>query len=253
MRLSRALLILAGTGALAINTTSFASASSPFRPAAVACDQADLVAAINAANTAGGGTITLTPGCTYMLTSSNGDDGVNGPDGLPVITTSITLSGNANTITRASTAPAFRIAEVTPVGGITLDAVTLSGGNATASSDDNGGGILSFGAVTLTGSALASNNAGGFGGALYASGASSASTFTSSTISGNTANQGAGLAVVHAALTTTSTTITNNVSTIDPGGIYFSTGTATLTTTSVTANSPANCVGSPSPVPGCVN
>jgi len=258
MRLSRALLAFTGAGALVIGATSFASASvpisasAPVKPAAVACNQAALVAAVTAANAAGGGTITLTAGCTYTLTSSNGNDGVNGPDGLPIITTPITFSGNADIITRAATAPAFRIAQVTTAGGLTLDAVTLSGGDATAAGDDNGGGILNFGAVTLTGSALSGNTALGLGGALYGSGAASASTFTSSTISGNAAHQGAGLAVVLATFTATSSVITDNAATVDPGGIYFSAGTGTLNTTSVTANTPTNCVGSPSPVAGCV-
>jgi hypothetical protein len=244
--------MLASASVLAIGSTSFAAASAHVRPAAVACNQTALVAAVTAANAAGGGTITLTVGCTYTLTASHGDDGVNGPDGLPIITTPITFSGNADIITRASTAAAFRIAQVTATGALTLNAVTVSGGDATSALDDNGGGILSFGAVTLTGSQLSANAAGGLGGALYGSGAASASTFTSSTVKNNTAHQGAGLAVVHATFTTTSTVITGNASTVIPGGIYFVAGTATLTTTSVTGNTPTNCVGSPSPVPGCI-
>jgi hypothetical protein len=227
MRNNRALLTLVGSAVLALASTSFflAPASAQARPAAVACNQAALVTAVNAANAAGGGTVTLTPGCTYTLTAGNGDDGVNGPDGLPIVTAPITFSGNANVITRASGAAAFRIVQVSATGGITLDAVTLSGGDATSTLNDDGGGILNFGAVTLTGSEL----------------------------SGNTADQGAGIASVDGTVTLTSSAVSGNAATVDPGGIYFNTGTATLNTSTVTANTPTNCAGSPSPVPGCID
>src|SRR5262245_721536 len=52
-----------------------------------------LAAAIAAANTAGGGTINLTPGCTYQLTAAD-----NGENGLPVIITRISVNGNGATI-----------------------------------------------------------------------------------------------------------------------------------------------------------
>src|SRR4051794_19779145 len=51
--------------------------------------QAALVAAINSANTAGGGTLNLASGCTYLLTAP--DNGVNG---LPIVTTTIAVKGN---------------------------------------------------------------------------------------------------------------------------------------------------------------
>jgi hypothetical protein len=68
-----------------------------------------VAAAIIADNAAGGGTVTLTPDCTYTLTTSHGTG--HGPDGLPLITTPISLAGNVNTITRSAAAPAFRSAE----------------------------------------------------------------------------------------------------------------------------------------------
>lgn len=36
------------------------------------------------------------------------------------------------------------------------------------------------------------------------------------------------------------------------GGIYYVAGSATLNTSTVTANTATNCTGSPSPVPGCI-
>ncbi|TCO61875.1 hypothetical protein [Actinocrispum wychmicini] len=249
MRYSRTILAFAGTATLATGTALLVPATAE---AAVACDETSLVTAVTAANAAGGGTVTLTPGCTYTLTASHGSDGVNGPAGLPVITTPITFEGNANTITRAGTASAFRIAQVGPTGGITLKAVTVSGGHAAATGHNNGGGILNFGAVTLTGSQLSGNAADGLGGAVYSTGTPAAATFTSSTVKSNTAHQAGGIASVNGTLTITSSMVTLNSSVVNPGGIYYVAGSATLNTSTVTANTPTNCVSSPSPVPGCI-
>ena len=68
---------------------------------------AGLVAAINAANAAGGGTISLAPGCTYTLTAA-ASSGPMGANGLPIITTRITIAGAHATITRSSS-DKFRI------------------------------------------------------------------------------------------------------------------------------------------------
>ncbi|MFD3701251.1 hypothetical protein ACFWUZ_34910 [Streptomyces sp. NPDC058646] len=46
-------------------------------------------------------------------------------------------------------------------------------------------------------------------------------------------------------------TVSGNAAAINPGGIYHVAGTATLNTSSVTANTPTNRTGIPSPVPGC--
>lgn len=252
MRHDRTILTIAGATILAAGTALLLPMTTQAQTASVACDETALVTAVTAANAAGGGTVTLTPGCTYTLTANHGDDGVNGPTGLPIITTPITFEGNANTITRAGTASAFRIAQVSSTGGITLKAVTLSGGHAATTGHNNGGGILSFGAVTLTGSHLSGNAADGLGGAIYSTGTPAAATFTSSTVTSNTANQAAGIASVNATLTITSSTVTGNAATINPGGIYYVAGSATLNTSTVTANTPTNCTNSPSPVPGCI-
>jgi hypothetical protein len=84
--------------------------------------------AVPTTNGASGGVIILTPGCTYVLTASHGDDGVHGPSGLPpIIITTITVEGNANVITRSGVA-AFRILQVSTPGDLTLKAVTISNG-----------------------------------------------------------------------------------------------------------------------------
>jgi hypothetical protein len=69
----------AAVGAAAVGLLS-AGATSANASISVPCtDQADLVAAINAANSAGGGTISLAAGCDYLLTSIDN----SGENGLP--------------------------------------------------------------------------------------------------------------------------------------------------------------------------
>jgi hypothetical protein len=251
--------------------------------ASVPCNEAALVQAINDANAAGGGNVVLEPLCTYDLAASHAT-GANGADGLPIITTVITLTGNQNVITRSSAlgTPAFRIAEVASTGKLTLKLVTLSNGSAVGS----GGAILNFGAVTLTGGGLTYNTASGTGGGLSnadvaAPGTGTAATFTSATVSGNTATgqggglfnglrgslttssssitsnassaAGGGIAAVNATATSlTSTSVSANSATAGAGGIYRLGGTMTITTSPISGNTPNNCVGSVPSVPGCV-
>ncbi|MFD8495552.1 hypothetical protein [Amycolatopsis sp. NPDC059657] len=252
MRHNRVILTLAGASALAVGTAVLLPMAAQATTEAVACNETALVTAVTGANAAGGGTVTLTPGCTYTLATSHGNDGVNGPAGLPIITTPITFEGNANVITRFPAAAAFRIVQVGTTGGVTFKAVKVTNGHAAATGHNDGGGILSFGAVTLTGGELSGNVADGLGGALYSTGVPAAATFTSSTVKSNIANRGGGIASVNGTLTITSSTVTINTAAVNPGGIYYQAGSASLNTSTVTANVATNCSGSPSPVPGCI-
>ncbi|MET9533620.1 hypothetical protein ABZY02_24180 [Streptomyces sp. NPDC006649] len=263
--------------------TGATAALTPFTAqAAAACTETALISAINAANNAGGGNVVLASHCTYTIATSHSSD-ADGPNALPVITTAITLTGDTDTITR-STAPgtaAFRIAKVAATGSLTLKGnTTLNNGKAAT----NGGGILNYGAVTLTASALTGNTAQGRGGALAntnitAPAKGAAATFTNSSVSGNSAtDQGGGIYNgTRGSLTTTSSAIKNNTSmatgggvaavnstattlTSTPvsanhaqtaGGVYRQNGTITLTTSPISGNTPNNCVSSAPSVPGC--
>jgi hypothetical protein len=128
--------------------------ASAFGPTTVPCwgpggGAAGLVAAINAANGSGGGTINLAWGCAYGLTSPD-----NGENGLPVVASQIVVNGNGATINGTG---AVRIFEVDgPAGNLTLRDVTLTGGYAA----DFGGAIFNAGGtVTLTGSVVRGNTA----------------------------------------------------------------------------------------------
>ena len=121
----------------------------------VPCSTGKLVAAITAANAAGGGVINLTPWCHYALTTA-----VSGEDGLPPVTARIAVNGNGATIDGTG---AVRVFEVDgPGGNLWLNNVTITGGSA-----DNGGGIANLGGtVTLNFSTVTRNTATDAGGGI---------------------------------------------------------------------------------------
>jgi hypothetical protein len=258
-----------------IGATVIAGGMAALTPAAwadtipVACSETALVAAINLANTTSASdTLVLAGGCTYTLTSSHGSL-LDGPDGLPPITTPIAMIGPA-TITRSSSAPSFRIAEVSTPPGSTIPAsLTLTTSvaltNGRADGDRDGGGILNHSAVTLTNSSLSNNtatrNGGGLANADTPSGTAPAATFTDSPVSNNTAGlRGGGIYNgTRGTLTTTGTSgspliITGNTVTGSTllgllgsggrgGGIAAVGSTATtLTQTAVTVNHAAGAL-----------
>ena len=143
-------LAAATAGVLGVALLSVGSASGKPPGINVPCTgQADLVAAINATNSAGGGTINLTRGCDYQLTSVDN----SGENGLPVITTSIIINGWQSTIDGTDSVRVFEVDG--PGGNLTVYDLTITGGSA-----DVGGGIANFaGTVTLYHSQVDGNSA----------------------------------------------------------------------------------------------
>ena len=147
----------AGVAAVALLSVTAASGKPAPPPVKVGCSQQALVDAINAANTAGGGTLDLAKGCDYQLTSSP-DDSENG---LPAIQTPITINGNKATIDGTNS---FRDFEVDgPGGSLSAHDLTITGGLV----PDFGGGIANIGgAVTLDHVQVIGNSAGSAGGGI---------------------------------------------------------------------------------------
>src|SRR5262249_5010074 len=83
--------VIAASGAVAAH----ASGSGSVPCSGVGGGAAGLVAAVDAANASGGGTINLASGCTYSLTSANNTVPGLGANGLPVITAPITINGGS--------------------------------------------------------------------------------------------------------------------------------------------------------------
>jgi predicted outer membrane repeat protein len=204
-----------------------------------ACTLVDAITAANndaltAGCTAGSGADTIVPPAIYgfsPLTTVNND--TDGPNGLPVITTAITIEGPFRTITRDSSAPPFRIIAVGATGNLTLKNTTVSGG--VAIEFWIGGGIRNNGTLTLTNSNVSGNTA-QFGGGGGIGNYDGTLTLTNVTVSGNTAG-GSGGGIRNngiRTLTLTNSNISGN--TADYGGGIHNDGTLTLTNSNVSGN-----------------
>jgi hypothetical protein len=128
----------------------------------------DLIADINAANTAGGtNTITLAANTTFDLTTV--DNRIDGPTGLPVIAKKDTLNITGlggDIIQRDTAAPDFRLFDVASGASLTLQNFTLQNGleDGSASSAE-GGAIYNQGALVLSAATVQDNSAVGASGA----------------------------------------------------------------------------------------
>ncbi|SCK15900.1 hypothetical protein [Streptomyces sp. WMMB 322] len=134
-------------------------------PTRVPCnDIAALKTAIRDANT-GGGSIVLARNCTYSLTAPDNTD-----DGLPEITGKVRITGNGSIIQRAPSATgAFRLFHVTPNSSLTLNSVTVRGGEASGEGFGQAGGGLfnDRGALALNGVTVRNNTSEFLGGGIW--------------------------------------------------------------------------------------
>ena len=184
---------------------------------------AELIAAINSANaTPDADTITLTNNITLTAVDNTDASGGN-PNGLPVVSTTITIEGNNHTIARDSNAPSFRLLRVNSPGVLELRETTLSGGQA----GDTGGGLFTFfGTAILDKSTVSGNSGSGIFNALgYV-------TLTNSTVAGNTGTITGGILNERGSVTLTNSTVSGNAG----GGINNAFGYVTLTNSTVSGN-----------------
>lgn len=141
-----------------------------------------LRAAITNANTSGD-PVELTPGCTYSLVDADNPD-----DGLPEITGNVRISGFGSTIERAATATVdFRILHVKEGGRLTLNTLTVTGGQVGGS--NSGGGIYNEGGNTALIASKVTNSKAGAGGGIFSKGTLS---LDQSEVRGNESTHGGG-------------------------------------------------------------
>ncbi len=152
----------------------------------IGCSANELITAIHNANTnPGADVLELSAQCTYTLTAVDNTDPAHGPNGLPVISSDITINGNDATIARDANASAFRLLQINAGSTLTLNQLTLTGGDAGATADkqgQHGGTLFNLGTchlnyVTISnshaGDGIAADlddynaGAGGHGGGLY--------------------------------------------------------------------------------------
>lgn len=181
--------------------------------------QAALVAAINAANSAGGGTINLAAGCDYALTNPD-----NGENGLPIVMTPISVNGNGATIDGTGSVRVFEVDG--PGGSLSLQNATITGGSAA----DFGGGIANLGGTVTLNHTDVTGNA-----AVLAGGGIASATFDPSSV---------------AKLTLNNSSVSDNQQTLDGpdgglggGGILNILGTATLNSSQASGNDAEGFVG----------
>jgi hypothetical protein len=209
----------AGSALLVVGLSSASPAYAAKSGGTVPCSATALIAAVNSANASGGGTLNLSAGCTYTLTTPD-----NGENGLPVVTTRIGVNGNGATINGSD---AVRIFEVDgPGGNLSLQNVTLTHGSAS----DFGGAILnSNGALTLNRSTVSESSAvtagGGIASGVFGSSGTPSLTLNNSVVTGNSSpgtgnfdGVGGGIANNHGAVTLNSSWVNGNFAGGPQGG-----------------------------------
>lgn len=204
-------------------------------------------------NPAGADVINLTEGAYYRLNKSLSSGDV-GPNGLPWISSEITINGRGATIWRDASYEQFRVLAVGRRGNLHLNDIALMGGELDYYNEYGGSGILNQGQLTLTNSRVITNFSGGIRSGTAADPATLAirdsaiggngdfgvivdhgSAFISgSTIEGHPYSGGISIHV--AEVTIINTTITNNRDPYGGGGITLNGGLLTVAGSTITRN-----------------
>jgi hypothetical protein len=198
------------------------------------CDAGDvtcLIDAINQANANGEqNTIRLQAG-TYPLTAPN-----NGENGLPVITSRLTITGEGaetTIIERDASAPAFpgfRFFMVAESGTLSLERLTLRGGGS-LSGLTGGGAISNSGTLTVTRSTITDNKTSGGGAGIFNRGTA---TIANSTLAHNDGLFESGALTNDGTMVITATTFADNSA--DGASAILNGGTLTVTNSTFTDN-----------------
>ena len=198
-------------------------------------DVACLIAAIDTSNANGESNLIRLAAGTYTLTAANND--TDGSNGLPSITSPLTIGGNGfgNTIIeRAATAPQFRVFHVAQSGLLNLADLTIRGGRWVGENTFGGGGILNRGTTVITHSAVTNNFSESGGGLLRGGGGGIASLgrlfLAGSTVADNNAGLGYGGGIFSAAaVTVINSTIRHNIAEQRGGGMAISNAADSVT------------------------
>ncbi len=191
--------------------------------------------------TAGSGAdiLELKSNAMYTLSTVDNQD-ASGPNGLPLISSVITINGNGATVKRSSVAGTadFRLLHIGTGGNLTVNNLKLTGGRLSANYQ-YGGGIQNGGTLTLNNSTITGNNDLGVGavGSAIANMYQSSLTLNNSTVSGNKATHGgAVMNFPNASATVNNSTIFNNEATNGGIGGIGNGGEMVLTNSTVSHN-----------------
>ncbi len=199
----------------------------PLAPATIVVEAGcSLPDAITAANTdaatggcpagAGDDVVKLTADVTLTTV----DNVASGPNGLPVVSSTLTVDGQGYSIARDAAAPDFRVLHVGGSGDLVLRNANLDNGSLVGYSD-NGSGILNFGKLKLESSSISGSRTKADGGGIFTADDTSL-TLVNSTLSGNHAEKfGGGIYSGFGASTALSDSVlAENYGGFDGGGIF---------------------------------
>jgi hypothetical protein len=175
--------------------------------------------------------INLAAGKIYTLTTVNNT--TDGTNGLPSITSNITINGNGATLQRSviSGTPRFRLLHIGASGNLTINKLKLQNGltglNGDFAPSFPGGAIFNRGKLRLIDSAISRNDTyinyyvfGGSGGGIFNAEAANL-TLTHSIVSNNRSSTGAGIDN-HGALSLVDSTVSGNSTLFQCGGYFYS-------------------------------
>ena len=199
--------------------------------------QCSLIEAINNANSdsdtsggdcvagAGADTITLPAGGSFNFAGSYHYD--QGDNGLPSITSVITIQGNGSTLDLGGSAVGIRLAVVQSTGNLTVVDTTITDGHMYNTFYYPGGILLvDGGTLTIEGSTLQDSATNSEGGAIVID--DGTLTITDSTLSGNISNYGGALSADHSTTVIENSTISGNYADFLGGGVAAYDGTLTI-------------------------
>ena len=168
-----------------------------------------------------------------IYTLSDVDNDTNGPNGLPSITSALSIDGvgrDSVVITRAADAPDFRLFHVASTGNLTLRDVFINNGRSTGAFG-TGGGLYNAGVVTIIRGGLVGNYAEIRGGAVESAGSVfnplllPTVTLTNTVVAGNSSSEAGltgGIFVFRSALAVANTTFSGNAGSSGAIGILRS-------------------------------
>ncbi|MDH5679290.1 MAG: right-handed parallel beta-helix repeat-containing protein, partial [Nitrospinota bacterium] len=233
------LLMAPGLAMAAIYTVDTTVDNGALSACTAAAGDCSLRGAVNAVNAGAGGDTIILPAGTYTLTGAVAEDANASADLDITKTVTIQGAGAVSTIIDGNGATTGdRVIHMIGGVGLTLDGVTITGGNASGAllAGVCGGIFASGSVVNILNSTISNNQSAGNGGGLIAGDL----TVTNSTISGNTSGLNYG-GYASASLTMTNSTVSGNTA-VSWHGAGQSTVT-NITNSSVTGNSAVNIGG----------
>lgn len=225
-------------------TITVADGEIDFNPGNAACSLVEAITNANNDNdTSGGDCIAGSVGADTVVLPAGGSFTFTTPyvysygnNGLPVITTEITIQGDGSTLDLGGSAVGIRLARVDSTGDLTVVDATISGGYMFDAL--YGGGVFRVdgGDLTIDGSTLEDSATRSYGGAIFVRDDGTLLVTQNSTISGNSAFRGGGVYSRDSATTIEDSSISGNYAERTGGGVQADGGSLSITASMINDN-----------------